>query len=199
MSLDITTSAIPHTMLTNNLFNGREVVVHKLTKKEVLQPTDLAGMTLVSFGKKLKKYSKYSQKCLNTGDITDDLAEHSRLEGIDTDGSVAVSIHRLSEGRDVLTCDPAYNKNELMGFAYVSKVFLKKRFGDNFTPQEAMNLFVNMDSALKKLKDWHLGQIYQITFKESDVDIFKSKIYYNIKETEDLIFNLLDVLAEQNL
>lgn len=199
MSLDITTSVVPDTILTNNLFNNREIIVHKLTKQESLQPTYLAGMTLVSFGKKMKKYSKYSQKSLNTGDITDDLAEHSRLESIDTEGFIAVAIHRLSEDKATLTCDPAYNKNELMGFAYVSKTFLERRFGGTFTPQEATHLFVNMDSALKNLEAWHLGQIYQITFRQADKDIFKSKVYYDVKKTEDLIFNLLDTLQEQNV
>lgn len=194
MSLDVTDTVIPKEVLEGMAFRGRGIIVRKFTKKESVQPNELIGMTLVGFGKKMKHYTKFSQKSLNTGDILDDLAEHSKLTGIDTDGCVAVGVYRANGDSEKLTCSIDCNNNELMGIAYMPKELIDKRCNADFNAQDAINLLTDMNTALMNLKAWYLGKIYQITFMEGGVEVLKSKVYYNIKKTEELISNLFDTL-----
>ena len=192
MSIDITQLAVEPTLLANVAFMGFSVEVRRLHHFETETPVKAEGITLVGFDGKIKHFSDYDQASSGVNNILDDLAHHAQVTGIDTTSSIAIGVYRFAKHDTVLTCNPSYKKNELMGLAYVTKDYLDEHFGDTFTIEDSMRLTMRIDDALKNLTAWQCDNIYQITFSKNDTPLLKSKIYYDADMTGDLINNLLE-------
>ena len=192
MSIDITNLAVDPTLLANIAFAGASVEVRRIHHFEIDNPVKADGIKLVSFDGKIKHFADHDQASSGSDNILDDLAQHSKATGLDTTGAIAIGVYRYVKGDTVLTCNPAYKKNELMGLAYVTKDYLAENFGDDFTIEDSMRLTLRIDAALRNLTAWQCDNIYQISFSKNDTPLFKSKVYYSADMTDELITDLLD-------
>ena len=192
--VNITTLAVPAYLLAKIAEKDVTVTVNRLHHFESANPLELEGIKLVSFNGKLKHFTEYDQAESGTGIIFNDLERHSQQTGLNTEGVLAVGVHRRTKGDDTLTCNPRFDKNELMGMAYVTPEYIAKAFGDNFGVGESMSLAMSIDEALRNLTSWQCDNIYQIKFSKDQQTIFTSPLYYDVARTEGLISGILKTL-----
>ena len=190
--IDITNLAVPETLLANIAFKGASVAVKRLHHFETPNPVELEGVSLVSFDGKLKHFTKYDQASSGSESILDDLAKHAEIASVDTTGAIAIGVYRLVKDDTVLTCNPRFQKNELMGMAYVSQEYLTQKFGETFTIEDSMTLTMTIDEALRSLTAWQCDNIYKIIFTKNEMPLFTSKLYYDADRTEGLISGLMN-------
>lgn len=173
--------------------------IAKFETHEVAKPTTANNITIVAVSHEAQDYCDYYTTRPQASGIHDYINEHLEREDVDKSKIHLFPIYRMTNKGGEVSASSALKGNEIIGFAYITKIAVKEYFGER--SERILENLANqlVDVSVSDLTAWKQGSLYQLKIERDGSVVWDSGVIYNISSWDFYIDCVLKNLKKTDL